>query len=367
MVRVLVFLSRLTHTSIPLDVASRIAAQTDTEVTVVSFYDDDPAECEVDPADVSGEVRLLGADSRFDVRAWREFHRELRRDYDLLHTHHNFIGSVARVLAVIGGVPVVDTEHRNHDSFSALQNAVNGATLSLADVVVSNSAATRSSLRRYETISLDPEDLRVVHNGVDYDRIRTVAESTGRARESTGRHRIVTVARLIPVKNHATLLHAFDRLSDRIDAELVVVGDGPLRNDLESLAADLDVADRTRFTGTVPRSRVYELYGTSDVFAIASRSEGFCVAAVEAMAAGLPVVASDIEVFEEVLDGCGTLADRDEPTAFASAIEELLLDADRRDRLGSECRERARETFSLDACAERYNNIYTELANLHQQ
>ena len=360
MVRVLVLINEITQTSIPFEIASNIARRTDIDVTVASFYDDPAAPL---PVEISAplEIRLLGATTRFDLSVWRQLQRELGKGYDILHTHHNFTGSVARVLAATQGNAIVNTEHRNHDSFTRLQNGVNAPTLALADRLVSNSRTTQSSLRWYETALLPNERLRVVHNGVDLERIAAV--TTGSTADSQSErnqvNQVITVGRMVPVKDHETLLRAFRSVSERIpEAVLVLVGDGPLRDDLETLAEHLSITDRVTFTGRLPRESVYERLSTSDAFVLPSLAEGFCVAAVEAMACGVPVVASDIDVLREVLGEAGTFVPTEDTAAFADAIAHLLSNDEERRMRGQTGRQRVEDRFTIDRVAHEYYNIY---------
>jgi len=125
---------------------------------------------------------------------------------------------------------------------------------------------------------------------------------------------------------------------------------------------ELGLSNNIRFVGEIPRQRVYKVLGKSNVFVMPSSAEGFCVAAVEAMAAGLPVVVSDIPVFHEVVGEPGLFADPNDPTAFADAISDLLRDPERRRTLGQANRDRARNRFSLERTALEYYNIYKQVA-----
>ena len=364
MTRILVFLNRISHSSIPFELTIRVAEITEMKIVITSFYDKDLSV--VDPiddiSDVPIEVRTLGGRSRFDPQAWNEFHNELKQGYDVVHTHHNFSGSVARLFATLEGIPIVDTEHRDHSSFSLLQNLINAPTLPLADRIISNSKITQDSFRWYERLLLNDDQLSVIHNGVNLERIQHGVTENPRSDSDTVL-RVCTVGRMVPVKNQSTLLRAFSTVIEHYpNAELLLIGDGPLRDELESCVHDLRITDNIQFIGEVSRRRVYELLVSSDVFVISSHAEGFCVAAVEAMAAGLPVVASDIEVLHEVIGEPGVFADPDNPTEFADALIALAEDPDRRERLGTEAKERARSTFSLDRTAREYYNIYKELA-----
>jgi glycosyltransferase involved in cell wall biosynthesis len=357
MIRVVSLVSHLSPTSIPLEIATATADFPEIDVTVASFYDDS----------TSGEYNVpvvpLRANSRFDVAAfYRLWQLLLQDDVDVVHTHENFIGSVARVPGTLADVSIVDTEHRQHDSFTLLQNAVNAPTIALADRVVANSKATERSFQSFERVLLDSDQIAVVHNGVDIARVDSaITEGTGR--DKADGIRIITVGRLIKVKNQKLLLRAFaEALKSFPVAELVMVGGGPLRNELEGCVDSLGIRKQVQFLGEIPREEVYSQLALSDLFALPSSSEGFCVAAVEAMAAGLPVVASDIDVLHEVVGEPGVFADPDDPTEFADALIALAEDPERRERLGTEAKERARSTFSLERTAREYYNIYKQLA-----
>ena len=365
MVRVLELINSIESTSIPYELSIQIAEKTDAEVVVASFYDNSvtDVECIEDTTDLPIEIKTLDATSRFDRSAWKKFRKELQRDYDLLHTHHNFSGSVARLIAALEDIPSVNTEHRDHQSYSLLQNIVNAPTLPLAERIISNSHVTQNSFQWYERLLLDHEQLQVVHNGVDLEHINRVVSNPPND-DTDEAFRVCTVGRMIPVKNQSTLVQAFPSIIDQYpQSELILIGDGPLRSELESTARSLGISDRVQFTGTVSRSDVYDYFGNCDVFVIPSLAEGFCVAAVEAMAAGLPVVASDIPVFHEVIGEPGLFVNPDDPDAFANKLESLLRNVSYREEKGEACRRRAHRKFSLDDVAKDYYEIYKSVCN----
>lgn len=360
---VLVLVNEATTTSIPIEISDKVDDIKDVDVTVASFYDENETDIDSDVLDMDLPIIPLGATSRFDYSAYSRFRRVLiRKDYDILHTHHNFTGSVARVLAANQDISVVDTEHQNHDSFSPLQNITNGLTLWLADQIVSNSKETQSSFRWYETFLLQEEQLSIIYNGVNLRRIDAITQIARNERDESPNPQIITVGRLVPVKNQATLLSAFARVSEQFsEAELLVVGGGSLQDDLQRTARNLAIEDSVRFTGTISRHRVYELLATSNLFVIPSLSEGFCVAAVEAMAAGLPVVASDIDVFREVLGNCAVYADPEDAVSFATQMERLLENTPKRDKMVTDSRELVQKRYDITETAMRYTKLYTDL------
>lgn len=361
MPRVLAVLAHVSATTFSAELSEALAAIDDLEVTIVSYYDASSAETAMAP-DTAVDLVPLGASSRFDPTAIRRLRWALRtRSYDVVHTHHNFVGSLARLLAP-RGTPIVDTEHADHEHhYSLPQVLVNAATLPRATRVVANSERTLESLSRIERLGRDDDRFAVIYNGIDTDRIdRVLAESTN-PYAIDGR-RIATVGRLSETKNQATLLRAFGAIADDAPGtRLTIVGDGPLREDLESLAGSLGVRDRVEFTGFVDREDVYRILAASDLYVQPSLSEGFCVALVEAMACGLPAVVSDLPVLHEVAGDAGVFVPPTAVEAFADRTLGLLADDGRRAEIGRRAAERARREFPIEETARAYAELYADL------
>ena len=167
------------------------------------------------------------------------------------------------------------------------------------------------------------------------------------------------VARLDPIKDQATLIRAFAAVaSEHPQAELWLVGDGMRAGELCALAVAAGVADRVVFWGQ--RSDVPELLGQMDVFAFSTtRDEGFGIALIEAMAAGLPVVASDVPACREVLgDGAaGVLVPAGNPARLARAISTLLRSEGARAVLGGRALRRATERYDAGLCARAWYDL----------
>jgi glycosyltransferase involved in cell wall biosynthesis len=161
------------------------------------------------------------------------------------------------------------------------------------------------------------------------------------------------IARLAPEKGIDVLLEAFARLPDRRRAShLLVVGDGPERARLEALASELRVGDRCHWLGRQPWDQAISWLVAMDVVVVPSRFEGFGLSAAEAMAAGKPVVASDVDGLAEVLgpgvEEAGILVPSDDPEALAFELSRLLGNKDVRARLGRAARERVERHFSFE-------------------
>jgi glycosyltransferase involved in cell wall biosynthesis len=198
--------------------------------------------------------------------------------------------------------------------------------------------------------SCDERTTVVIHNGVD-----PTAALPRRRRDGTP-PRIVTVGRLKAPKDPLTLVRALASVSGPFEA--VVVGDGPDRPAVEAEAERLALGGAVRLAGE--RADVMQLLADADIFVLSSRSEGLPLSILEAMSAGLPVVASRVGgVPEAVVDGeTGLLVPPGEPSTLARALERLVADPALRGRLGAAGRERVEELFHLDRCREAHVELY---------
>jgi len=204
----------------------------------------------------------------------------------------------------------------------------------------------------------------VIHNGID---IGPLPDASARAvvRDELGvsddTFVIATVARLDPVKNLETLIHATVTLAARRPATLLVIGDGPERRHLEDAAAKLHAEAAVRFLGHREDARRW-LAGC-DAYANSSISEGISLTILEAMAAGLPVVATRVGGTGEVVDAsCGRLVAARNVEALIAALVELGDDPALRSRLGHGARQRVEAHFTLDRMVREYRDAYSRVA-----
>jgi glycosyltransferase involved in cell wall biosynthesis len=199
--------------------------------------------------------------------------------------------------------------------------------------------------------------VRVIPNGVDYDFWSRPATAVQDDPESPI---ISSVGRLDPVKGHDVLLRAFAGLLSHVrGVRLVVAGDGGWRPHLERLAADLGISSRVRFAGDLPPEQVRSLLARTRVFVLPSRSEGLPLAPIEAMAAGVPVVAARVGgVPEVVAETSGVLVPPEDPAALCAALIDVLHRPDRARSLTDAGRLRARE-FSASAAHAAYDDVLT--------
>ena len=176
--------------------------------------------------------------------------------------------------------------------------------------------------------------------------------------------RVLAVGRLSYYKGFDVLLHA---LADAPQAQLLLIGSGECESALRGLAKRLGIADRVRFAGHVDDAALAQAYAQAQVFCLPSieRAEAFGIVLLEAMRAGVPVIASDIPgsgVTHVVRDGeTGLLVPPRDPLALAQALRRLDADVELRARLGQQGQQRWREEFTLDKNAQRTAQVYREV------
>ena len=221
------------------------------------------------------------------------------------------------------------------------------AAMAAADVVMANS---RWAGRRCEEIAGRSLPVEVVHLGADMPAIPASAAASG-----NGRIRMVTVAHLVARKRHDVVLRAIALLDPGHRPEYVIIGDGPRREGLERLAAELGVADRVRFLGQLVNPDAVARAAECDLFVMPGVEEPFGVAFVEAMAAGLPAIGARGEGGPEDIAAAGggmVLVAPDDAGALAAELSRLSSDRDELRRLGAAARATVEASFTWERCGE---------------
>jgi glycosyltransferase involved in cell wall biosynthesis len=302
----------------------------------------------------------LGMTRKWRVDALWRFYRLLRDERpDILHTwlfHANLVG---RIVGRLAKVPVVICSERTMGMESCWRYLLNRLTLFLADRVVC--VSERVAVFCAHRIGLAPEKAVVIPNGVDYPEPARLPEREAARRKlglPTDGVWVGTVARFDPVKRLDVLLAALVALDD---VRAVIVGYGPEEPRLKEMAKDLGLSDRVWFVGY--RQDVWPWLAACDVFALSSDWEGMSNAVLEAMGAGLPVVATAVGGTPDVVvDGVtGLLVPRGDSGALAAALARLVREDGLRCRLGAAGQERAWSSFSAQQMIERTHALYTEL------
>ncbi len=225
------------------------------------------------------------------------------------------------------------------------------------------SSQVRSLAQREE--GARAEKLVVIENGIiPPHNTALTANQRDALRQSLGvepeQMLFITVGRLMLQKGHTYLLDAIQQL-DEPNALFAFIGDGPLRQDLESKAGELAIAERVRFAGV--RSDVPDLLKAADVFVQPSLWEGMSLALLEAMFAGLPVVATRIEASTDVLEHERTalLVEPQDPASLAGGLRRMTTDEELRARLGQTAQSVAEQRYTADVMGAAYAQLIEDL------
>jgi glycosyltransferase involved in cell wall biosynthesis len=272
-----------------------------------------------------GKLRYLA-----HARRVRRLVRELRPD--LLHalhlTSYGFLAGLCDVRPTV--VSVWGTDILEAPGWSPVHYIVTRYALARADHVTATGLRLANATLRYTPRA---KPVTIVPYGVDLARFQPLARNGAHASEVV----VGAVARLSPEKGLDDLLRAVAQLGGRgMPLRVVLAGDGPWRARLARLAERLGLAERVDFRGEITHERVPAVLGEFDIFAMPSRAEGFGVAALEAQAMELPVVATRVHGIPDVVqDGVtGLLVPPRDTEALADAIARLAADAELRVAMG---------------------------------
>lgn len=297
----------------------------------------------------------------FSRASWRRIRRTLEVfEPDVVHAHEPFSPSTSMMSVLATDAPVVATFHAYHDR-SRLLEAAAPLLRSVARRIDAAVAVSRAAGRFVAPVF--PGGVEIVPNGVDVERF---AQPGAPAAGLPDGRILLWVGRLDPQKGFPIMVRAFGRLATEYpDLSLVVAGDGRDRHATDLLTEDARA--RVLMLGSVPNVELPAYLAAADVFASpATGHESFGIVLVEALAAGVPVVATDIPGYREVIrDGLdGLLVPPSDAAALASAIRRVLLEPDLASALAHAGRARARE-FSWDVVVPRIEAIYERVAGRH--
>lgn len=284
-----------------------------------------------------------------------------QQDFDIVHTHSTEAGIIGRLAAHLAGTPaIIHTVHGVpfSDDRNRLLNrfvlACERTVAPLTDRIVTNADAIAKDYLDRDIGT--PEQYTTVYSGIDIETFAAADPAPDLPGDSP---RLTMVGRLVEGKGLGVLLDAIDAL-DHDDLTVCVVGDGPIREQFEADVRARGLEDTVFTLGY--RTDVECILAATDVFVLPSFREGTPRVITEAMASGLPVVATDIAgIPEQVSDGeNGYLVPPDDPDALADRLQRLLNDAARRERFGAVSRERA-DQFSIEAMVDDLDAVYRDV------
>jgi glycosyltransferase involved in cell wall biosynthesis len=315
-----------------------------------------------------GPTRLLGFCGRL---AWLV----CRKRIDVIHCNNHFAWLDSSLAARLTGRVCLQTFHGVEKPLAEMPRDVRLKCRLAAKVGSVVTAVGEASQTMVCTLGgLPRQKVEVIPNGVDLARFRPCPPGTLRRalRERLGlppeAPLVIHVAGLRPIKDQATLLRTWGLVVESLGPEspaplLLVAGEGPCRQELEDLSGKLQLTDRVRFLGQ--RRDLEALLPVCDAFVLSSLSEGMSFAILEAMAAGLPVVATRVGGNGELVEdrASGLLVPARDPAALAGALVELLRDAEMRLRMAGRGRQIVEERFDQARSIERYVALYQQLAS----
>ena len=289
----------------------------------------------------------------------------LEHPVDVVHAHSPYAAGVARLVA--HSLPrstrprLVSTEHNAWPTFGLATRALNVATSPLDDAVIAVSGEVRDSIR-------GPARRRteVVVHGVLLEAVRANCARREQTREEFGIGPedvlVATVANYVPKKDYPNLLEAARRLADRDPSiRLCAVGQGPLERDIHALRHRLGLDEQVILPGY--REDAVGVLAGADIFVLSSRFEGLPVALMEALALGLPVVATAVGGVPEAIEHGveGLLVPPGRPDVLADSIAELAADRSRRKKMSDAARARG-DGFDIERAVRRIERIYCKVA-----
>lgn len=280
-------------------------------------------------------------------------------DADLIHAHSHlyFSTNLAAVLARIDDTPLVVT---NHGLFSqsapdwvqeVFMRTVARFTFNAADRIFCYTETDRERLRGRDVTA----PISVIHNGIDCEVFTPEAAETEK-------DQVLFVGRLKEAKGVHWLVEAFAEVADEFpEASLKIVGDGPLRSQLERQIGELGLDGRVVLAGQMSNDELPRVYAESSVFALPSTAEGLPRTVLEALACETSVVTSELPQLESLVDGVGYTVPVGDSTKLASALRTLLTDSGVRSEMGARGRDRVVTQYSWEETVRETTAEYFEI------
>ncbi|HMQ04813.1 MAG TPA: glycosyltransferase [Pyrinomonadaceae bacterium] len=352
-----------------LQLASSLAVEGSFDIRLATLNQEGPLRAQAGSMgfDAIPEFPLTSFYDRNFIAQVRKFTRFLQdEDIAIVQTHDFYTNVFGLAAMKLAGVQVkIASKRETLGVRTPLQRCVERQMFRFADVVIANSGRVKDFVAG-EGVSA--HKIEVIHNGLDLSRFK---KQTRERQADLRRHginlderkKLITMVANLrhDVKDHPMLIRAAKLVcNEDEDVHFLLVGDGELRSGLQQMAQELNVADRVHFVGE--SDSIPELLSSSFAGVLTSRHEGFSNSILEYMAAGLPVVATDVGGASEAISHgeTGFLVASEDHEALAERLMELLASPDRSREMGEKGRDRAGEHFSIEAQRDKTLALYNK-------
>jgi glycosyltransferase involved in cell wall biosynthesis len=326
-----------------------------------------------DKGEIGGEIEELGfkvvclnkLKHRLDWTIVKDIYRCIKQnDIKVVFSYQYHANLYGRIAAHLARVPcIIASVHNVYTIDKKIhRRIINKYLAGWTDRIVAVSKAVKDDVLKYDGV---PDGkVEIIYNGVDLSKFLDTNGSS--IRDEFGiplsAPVIGTVGRLTLQKGQRYLLEAVSQLRGKFPRlVLLVVGDGPLKNELQDYTENLGIQESVIFTGS--RRDVPSLLAAMDIFVLPSLWEGLSISLIESMAAGKPVITTDIAPIREVVntDKVGVLVPPKNSTTLAGAIKLLLGNKALASSLGLAARERVFSTFNIETTIRRYTDIFEDI------
>jgi 1,2-diacylglycerol 3-alpha-glucosyltransferase len=362
-----------------IDLSKRFLEKAGHEVFVFTFGGDDYQDDEPNIIRTHG-LPLIDTGYYISVR-YSSAAQKLLLTMDIVHVHHPFTsGRLALRYCKPNGIPLVFTNHTRYDLYAhaylpMVPEALGDAFLrsympsfcNACDLVIAPSPGLREVLFNLGVIA----NIVVVPNGIDIKPFQSPSETIARQKIGFKDTDVILtyMGRLGPEKNLPFLLRAFAGIAKTYEnVGLLVIGDGPERENLEDRTRIMGIADRVRFTGMIPYSNLPSYMAVADAFVTASVTEVHPLSVIEAQATGLPVVGIQSTGIEDIVkDGItGYLAPEEDLAIFTAKLSRMIIDTENRERMSREAWQAA-SVYSIENTTqimiENYQHLVEDLSS----
>ena len=317
--------------------------------------------------DIGVRVKVFFKKKRFDLKFIIRFKKILLSErIDIINPHHFSPFFYSFLATYRARTKLVYTEHSKWqlEELHGLERILNRIMLLKSDAVI----AISKQIEEYylNSLGLKRDKIYLIQNGIDLERYKKVNCNHLYQEFGIKPHEKVIgiVANIRPEKNHKILISAFSLVAKEVrDVRLVLVGIDLMEGEVQRFASKSDVADRIIYAG--PRNDVPELLNLFDVFCLPSFHEGLPLTVLEAMAAGTPVIGSDVLGINEVIshNENGLLFAKNDEKSLAENIQKLLGDTRLRDRLSKSGRSFVEKNHCLDEKVKEYDRLFRMLCH----